>query len=151
VIQILRDTSDNPDFQELISLLDNELNARYGIIQAQYDRYNKVDALDTIVLAYLDNKPVACGCFKVFEKETVEIKRMVVKPEFRGRGIAKMILLELEKWAIEQGYFKSVLETGIGQSEAIRLYARLGYDTIENYGQYKGNRNSICMSKELKR
>jgi GNAT superfamily N-acetyltransferase len=150
MIYIRRNTSDNKDFQELVRQLDNELNKRYGILQAQYNKYNKIEALDTVVLAYIDNNPVACGCFKVFDKKTVEIKRMVVKPEFRGTGIAKMVLLEIEKWAIERGYSRSVLETGIRQPEAIRFYTKLGYSTIENYGQYIGEKNSICMSKKLR-
>ena len=74
---------------------------------------------------------------------------MVVKPECRGNGIAKLILLELEKWAMEKGFTKSVLETGVKQPEAIRFYTKLGYVKTQNYGQYIGNENSICMSKKL--
>ncbi|NLT51796.1 MAG: GNAT family N-acetyltransferase [Ignavibacteria bacterium] len=149
MIKIIRDKSDNRDFQELILLLDNELDLRYGNIQEQYNAFNKVDSIDTVVIGYIDNNPVGCGCFKVFNNNTIEIKRMIVKPESRGSGIAKLILTELEKWAIEKGFSKSVLETGIKQPDAIRFYIKLGYTRIDNYGQYKDNQNSICMSKEL--
>ena len=40
-----------------------------------------------------------------------------------------------------------VLETGLKQPEAIRLYERSGYEKIENYGQYIGVENSVCMQK----
>jgi len=108
-----------------------------------------MEHIETIVLAYVDEKPVACGGFKVYENETVEIKRMYVEPEHRGRGIASQILLELEKWAIELGYTRSILETGRKQGEAIGLYGKRGYQQIENYGQYRGQANSVCFEKKL--
>jgi putative acetyltransferase len=151
MIKIIRDKSNNKDFRELVRLLDDELNSRYGIVQEQYNKYNKIESLDTVVIGYLDNNPIACGCFKIFDKDSIEIKRMIVRPESRGSGIARMILLELEKWAIEKGYSKSVLETGIKQPEAVRFYTKLGYEKISNYGQYVDNPDSICMSKELQK
>jgi len=147
--QIIRDNSGNKDFTELIRLLDNELYSRYGVLQAQYNKYNKVDTIDNVVVGYIDSEPVGCACFKIFDEDSVEIKRMFVKPGFRGSGIAKMILSELEKWAVEKGFYKSVLETGIKQPDAIRFYTKLGYSEIDNYGQYIGNLNSICMGKRI--
>ena len=87
--------------------------------------------------------------FKEFDADTVEIKRMFVSTEKRGKGISKHILNELEKWAAELGYTKFILETGVKQLEAIGLYNRFGYKQIENYGQYIGKPLSVCMSKEL--
>jgi putative acetyltransferase len=58
--KLLRVNSDNKDFQGLIKMLDGELNARYGIIQAQYDQYNKTEDLDMVVIGYLDNIPADC-------------------------------------------------------------------------------------------
>jgi putative acetyltransferase len=147
--KVIRTKSDNIDFQELVKFLDDELNSRYGIVQLHYDQYNKIESLDTVVIAYLDKSPVACGCFKAFDESCIEIKRMIVKPENRGKGIADRILEELEKWAIEMGFSGSVLETGIKQPEAIRFYMRNGYIKIANYGQYIGNENSVCMGKQL--
>lgn len=149
-MQIIRDTSDNKDFQGLVKLLDDDLNSRYGVIQAQYEKYNKIKDIDTVVIGYIDNRAVGCGCFKAFSTDSIEIKRMFVDSDCRGSGIATLILLELEKWALEKGFSGSVLETGLEQPEAIRFYAKLGYHRIDNYGQYIGNPNSICMSKKLK-
>lgn len=148
--KIVRTTSDNADFQELVELLDQELDARYGLVQKQYKPYNKIVSLDTVVVAYQEGDAAGSGCFKAFDANSVEIKRMIVKPNLRGTGLAEKILLELERWAVERGYAKTILETGIKQPEAIRFYTKLGYKTIENYGQYIGNSNSICMAKELK-
>ena len=144
-----RVTSDNAEFRSLVKLLDEELSLTYGEIQKQYDKLNKTEDIGTVVLGYNESEPLGCGCFKIFNKDSIEIKRMFVKAEARGSGIAQKILLELENWAIEKGFAVSVLETGIKQEVAMRFYTKLGYSIIENYGPYIGNSNSICMSKKL--
>ena len=113
MIKIARTDSNNPDFHKLISLLDSDLNSRYGEIQKQYNPYNKIEFLNTVVIAYSENQAIGCGCFKDYDKDSIEIKRMIIEPEFRGTGIAKQIVLELEKWAIEKRFPRSILETGI--------------------------------------
>jgi len=149
MIKLLRCNSENRDFRNLVILLDEDLNSRYGNLQAQYEKFNRIESIDTVVVAYLDEIPVGCGCFKKFDTSSVEIKRMFVKEGNRGKGIAKMILTELENWAVENGNKTSFLETGIKQYEAISFYTNFGYKLIENFGQYIGNTNSICMTKIL--
>jgi GNAT superfamily N-acetyltransferase len=92
---------------------------------------------------------VACGAFKTFDADSVEVKRMYTREEFRGKGIASMLLENLEIWAKEMGYSKAVLETGKRQPDAIRLYQNRGYQVIPNYGQYVGIENSVCFEKKL--
>ena len=150
MIHIIRDNSDNKDFQRLIQELDKDLNARYGKVQFQFDKYNKVENLDTVVIAFWQKKAVGCACFKVFEEDSIEIKRMFLIPKYRGQGIADKILEELENSAMEKGFSNAVLETGIKQPEAIGFYKRNNYIQINNYGQYIGNANSVCMKKQLK-
>lgn len=70
-------------------------------------------------------------------------------PKFRGRGIAKAILTELEKWALELEYRKTILETGYKQVAAIDLYRHTGYVQMENYGLYAEIPISICFKKIL--
>lgn len=74
---------------------------------------------------------------------------MFVKPEARGKGIATIILNELEKWAAEQGFINAVLETGVKNPEAVAMYQKQGYTVIDNYGPYVGMPTSICFSKSL--
>jgi putative acetyltransferase len=148
-VNITRTVSDNPDFRDLVRLLDTELTRRYGEMQKWHDQFNIIESNKTVVVAFSGGLPVGCGCFKVFDDASAEIKRMFVKPEYRGTGIAEKILLELEKWAAELGFRFIVLETAIKQPEAIRFYERLNYTRIENYEPYAGNQNSICMRKEL--
>ncbi|MBL8183523.1 MAG: GNAT family N-acetyltransferase, partial [Blastocatellia bacterium] len=70
-------------------------------------------------------------------------------PDHRGKGIAAMVLDELEKWALELSCTRCVLETGKKQPEAIRLYTKCGYSLIPNYGQYAEMENSVCFAKEI--
>lgn len=149
MLKLERTTNENGEFRRLITELDEDLNSRYGELQKQYNPFNKVDKIDTVVIARIENEAVGCGCFKPFDNETVEIKRVFVQKSFRGNGIADAILKELETWAAELGYTTAVLETGKGQPEAIRFYTKQGYAAISNFGQYIGNDNSVCMKKEL--
>jgi putative acetyltransferase len=147
MIKLIRTDSNNSDFQKLVALLDQDLQIRDGEEHTFYAQFNKIDKINNVVVAYFDEKPVGCGAFKNYSAETVEIKRMFVKLENRGQRIAKQILNELETWANELGYSTFILETGVKQPEAIRLYQREGYKLIPNYGQYEGVENSVCMQK----
>ncbi|WP_133274488.1 GNAT family N-acetyltransferase [Hymenobacter radiodurans] len=149
MLHLIRTTSDNPDFRALVQLLDHDLGERDGADHAFYAQFNKVDAIKHVVVAYQQEVPIGCGAFKEFSGELVEIKRMYVRPDWRGHEVAAAILAELERWAEELNYKGCVLETGMKQPEAIRLYNRSGYRRIPNYGQYAGVENSVCMQKEL--
>lgn len=149
MLHLSRTDSSNADFRQLVALLDAYLAQMDGDEHAFYDQYNKVDALKNVVVAYFDGKPAGCGAIKSFSDSETEVKRMYVLPEFRGKGIAKSVLSELEKWAAELGYKACVLETGKRQTEAVNLYPKCGYQIIPNYGQYAQMENSVCMKKEL--
>lgn len=149
-LKVLKTDSKNSDFMKLIKLLDDDLNERYGELQKQYDKHNKVDYINNVIIIYKDNEPVACGAFKEHNTDTIELKRIFVIKENRGQGLSKLIISELEKLGISKGYKYALLETGIKQYEAINLYKNTGYEMIPNYEPYVGNRNSVCMKKILK-
>jgi putative acetyltransferase len=149
MLRLVRTTSENIDFQQLVQLLDRDLAQRDGAEHAFYAQFNKIDLLKHAVVAYAGDEPVGCGAFKEFEAASVEIKRMFVRPMHRQRGIAQAVLAELETWAGELGYATCVLETGKKQPEAIALYQRSGYAFTPNYGQYIGVANSVCLRKLL--
>ncbi|MGD1320777.1 GNAT family N-acetyltransferase [Chryseobacterium sp. 2R14A] len=148
-MQILRTTSDNFDFQNLVKKLDAYLALMDGEDHAFYDQFNKIDALKNCIVIFKDDKAVACGAIKPINENSMEVKRMFTLPEYRGNGFAVIILEELEKWAKESEYEKTVLETGKLQLEAVALYKKCGYEIIPNYGQYIGVENSICFEKSL--
>lgn len=147
MLTYIKTTSDNIDFQYLVALLDEYLSIMDGDEHSFYAQYNKIDTLKNVVVCYNNNSPVGCGAFKAIDDETVEIKRMFVRPEFRGKNIAFQLLKELENWAHELNYKACVLETGKKQVEAVALYKKAAYEITENYGQYKNIENSICMKK----
>jgi putative acetyltransferase len=146
---LVRTTSENPDFQQLVQLLDRDLAQRDGDEHGFYAQYNKIALIRHAVVAYAGDEPVGCGAFKEYVSDSVEIKRMFVQPAHRQRGVARAVLAELETWAAELGYANCVLETGKRQPEAIALYQRSGYALTANYGQYVGIDNSVCMRKLL--
>ncbi len=148
-ITLIRTTSDNIDFQFLVALLDQDLRIRDGDEHAFYAQFNKIDTIKNVIVGYYNHTPIACGAFKKYDEERVEIKRMFVQPNFRGKGIAATILSALESWANELNYEHCVLETGKKQPEAIALYQKSGYQIIPNYGQYEHVENSVCMRKSL--
>ena len=149
-LTIKRTNSEDTGFQQLIRQLDNELWNELKEDQATYDQYNKVHGLETVIVIYENEKPVAIGCFKKYSNDTVEIKRMFVEKEYRGKGLSKLVLKELEKWAEESGFRYAILETSVNFRAARSLYVNAGYTITENYDQYKGLDESICMKKQLK-
>ncbi|WP_349306048.1 GNAT family N-acetyltransferase [Flavobacterium tyrosinilyticum] len=147
-LELVRTTSQNADFASLIVKLDENLASRNGDMQEYFNQFNKVDAIKHVIIAYINGIAVGCGAIKQFDNDSVEVKRMFVSDEYRGRRIASKVLNELENWAKELGYASTVLETSNVQTEAVALYTKT-YTVIENYGQYAGIETSICFKKEL--
>ncbi len=149
-MKLLRTDSTYKNFIELVKLLDEDITIRDGDDHPFYDQFNKLDSIKYTVVAFDENKrAVGCGAIKEFETGTMEVKRMFVPMDERGKGIAKVILSELETWALELGNRKCILETGIKQPEAISLYKKSGYKFMDNYGQYADVENSVCFEKLL--
>ncbi|MGB3145422.1 MAG: GNAT family N-acetyltransferase [Maribacter sp.] len=147
--KLVRTDSSNPDFISLVTLLDADLAQRDGEEHGFYAQFNGITHLKHTVVLYENNIPVACGAFKPFDKTTVEVKRMFVQPNQRGKGIASKVLSGLEVWAKEVGYTSCVLETGLRQPEAIALYKKNGYKIIPNYPPYESIENSVCFKNML--
>lgn len=145
--RLLRTDSNHPDFLALCRQLDEFLAGLNGDRHAFYAQFNGTNALGTVVVAYGTTGPTGIGAFRAFDEDTVEIKRMFVAPELRGHGIGGFILAELEEWAAESGYGKSVLETSRRLEPAVNLYHRSGYSVIPNYGPYVDVEDSVCMAK----
>ncbi|MBU4538838.1 MAG: GNAT family N-acetyltransferase [Weeksellaceae bacterium] len=148
MMKLIRTTSENQDFIQLVKMLDEYLAYTDGEDHAFYDQYNKIDMLKHCIVLYEEENAVGCGAIKLYDQSSAELKRMFVIPEFRGKGYASKILSELENWAKELGFESVILETGSKQLEAIKLYEKT-YERIENYGQYKGVENSMCFKKDL--
>lgn len=149
MLHLKRTNSENTDFQSLVIELDKDLRIRDGEDHAFFAQFNKIDNLKQVVVAYWNETPVGCGAVKHYNETTMEVKRMYVQPEYRGRGVASQVLAELEKWCQELNYGKCILETGYKQPEAIGLYKKSQYTVIPNYGQYEGVESSVCFEKMI--
>jgi ribosomal protein S18 acetylase RimI-like enzyme len=133
--------------RKLILDLCAEVGARYGTPPSPFSLSEAAMERTIFLIARLDDQPVACGAVRRIDEDTAEVKRMYVAPAGRRRGIARRILTELERSAVDFGYRAIRLETGILQPEAQRLYESCGYKRIAAFGHYVGNQTSVCYEK----
>lgn len=145
----VKDTSENPDFQKLTRQFDDFLVEIDGDEKDFFAQYNQI-YLDHVIIYYEGGQAVGCGAFKPYEEDVAEIKRMFVMPEQRGKGIAGMLLNELELWAKSLGFNYCLLETSSKLTSALVLYHKSGYAVVPNYGQYQGVESSVCLKKTIK-
>ncbi len=146
---LTRTDSDNLDFQILVKELDKVMAVIDGEDHSFFSQFNKADTIKYVVVVYENETAIGCGAIREYDPETMEVKRMFVCIEKRGKGIASLILSDLEYWAKELGYKKCILETSIQQIEAIALYRKNNYTVIKNYGQYAQVESSVCFEKKL--
>lgn len=136
----------------LIAALNAELSAVYPEPGATHFRLEAGEVLEgrgAFLVGYAGRRPLACGAVRRLDAETVEIKRMYVVPEERGRGIGRQLLRALESEARRLGALRIVLETGTRQAAARALYESVGFGPIPPYGEYVGSPVSVCMEKRL--
>ncbi|MFB4283024.1 GNAT family N-acetyltransferase [Nonomuraea sp. MTCD27] len=129
----------------LSALLDAafaELVAKYGP-----EGRSTVHADARFLVAVIDRLAVGCGAVQPAEGTTGELKRMYVAPGHRGRGIARSLLKALEGLAVEMGYDRLRLATGVRQPEAIALYESAGYERTAPYGKYVDEPLTLCYAK----
>jgi len=96
-----------------------------------------------------EGKPAGCGGLKLFGLEYGEVKRMYVRPAYRGLGLGKAMLTRLAEYALEQQVKVLRLETGIYQTEAIGLYERFGFQRRPPFGEYTDDPMSIYFEKSI--
>lgn len=149
-IIITREFPDSPDAAALIEELEAHLSPHYPAESRHGLSIEKLiaEAVPFFVLR-VDGLAAACGGVKLFGSEYAEIKRMYVRPQFRGLGLAKQMLEQLETYARAQGLACLRLETGIHQQEAIGLYERVGFRRIPPFGAYTDDPLSLCYEKQL--
>jgi ribosomal protein S18 acetylase RimI-like enzyme len=134
----------------LIAELDADLMSRYpgeptnGIDPEEFRSSGGV-----FVVAERDEVLMGCGAFRPLDDSTVEVKRMFVRPPYRGESVGRTILTRLENEARIRGFTSAVLETGNRQAEAIALYDGSGYRRVERFGAYIHSEKSICFRKTL--
>lgn len=146
---------DSADAALLTAEVQEEYVRRYGgdgdtapVDTSEFDGPN-----GRFFMVYVDDVPAAMGGWRrhapLAEWEDAEIKRMYVRPAYQGRGLARMILAELERTAAEGGITRLILETGLAQPEAIALYRSAGYVDVPSFGYYAAEPDSVHLGKPL--
>jgi GNAT superfamily N-acetyltransferase len=141
---------ERPDLPECADLI-NELQAHLATLyppasQHGFSIQRLVDEQVAFFLLRCDGQPAACGGVKLYAAYA-EIKRVYVRPSYRGLGLSKLIMQRLQDHAAENGIKTLRLETGIYQPEALSLYERMGYQKIEPFGEYHYDPLSLCYEK----
>ena len=149
--RFVKTDGENPEFAMLCGKLYENLDEIVGakIQRQKYVKYNQRDSIHDVIIAYKGQEPVACGSYKFYDEETVELKRIFVDQSVRGMGVGKELMRRLEADAKIAGYRFAILETGELLTEACGLYKKLGYKEIPNYGPYVDMPESLCMEKKL--
>ena len=148
-IVIAAEPFDSPDAAELRDELRHELDVRYGGDFEPGDKPTAEDITVFLVARDDDGRALGCGALRSLGEPVVEIKRMFVRPEARGRGVGVAILSALENEARERGFKVVRLETGPLQPEATALYARAGYREIPCFGAYAQGPVSNCFERRI--
>ena len=147
---IVPERPDSADAMLLIAELEEYLTPQYP---AESRHGFSVDKLIREKVAFFvmrqDGVPAGCGGVKLFGTDYGEVKRMYVRSQFRGLGLAKLMLQQLADHALRQGVTRLRLETGIYQTEAIGLYERWGFVQIPPFGEYKPDPLSLFYEKQI--
>jgi GNAT superfamily N-acetyltransferase len=141
---------DTPDAMQLIDELQTHLESFYPPESRHGFSVERLIA-ESVAFFVLraDGRAAGCGGIKLFGAEYGEIKRMYVRPEFRGRRFGEAILDHLTDYARKHGIWLLRLETGIHQHAAVRLYERVGFRRIPPFGPYREDPVSLCYEKRL--
>jgi GNAT superfamily N-acetyltransferase len=142
---IERRDRDDPDLLAMTRAQQGELATLEGDTHISFPLDQRIEFLVGII----DGDGVACGALQDLEPGVGEIKRMYVKPPYRGRGLSRQILKAVEELAAERGLHTLRLETGRFLPAALGLYTSSGYTEIPLFGQYVGHETSICFEKAI--
>ena len=146
-------TAERPDSADA-SVLIGELASHLAALYPEESRHGysveKLIAQGVAFFIIRDNgTPAGCGGIQLVGTEYGELKRMYVRPEYRGMGFARQMLDHLAEYARSQGVGLLRLETGIHQMAAIRLYERSGFRRIPSFGDYREDPLSRFYEKRL--
>lgn len=147
---IKAESPDHPDAVTLIDELQTHLGALYPVeSQHGFSVQKLIDQKVAFFVLRFNGEPAGCGGIMIVGKEYGELKRMYVRPQFRGTGFGRLLIDHLANHARAQGVTLLRLETGIHQKAAIRMYERAGFHPITPFGPYFSDPLSQCFEKQL--
>lgn len=148
----LRDEMNTESFAKYAArtaALEPEHRDAVGRVLATHD-----DEMIETIMAFDGDEPAGHAALRpvpgdVATGQALEVKKVFVTVPYRGRGISKLLMLELERIALARGAARLVLQTGDLQHEAVALYEGLGYHSIQPYGGYDIIPFALCFEKLL--
>lgn len=131
----------DPEVAQLRNEQAADLGARYGF-EPTLDEPEPAGLVSMLKLTTDEGEPVGCialvdqtGVEDVFGPGlTVEMRKVFLRPAFRGNGYSYLLLDEVETIARNRGFQQIVLVSGVEQPEAVAGYRKRGYQEMEAYG-----------------
>lgn len=147
---ISQESPDSADAVELIAELEAHLDPLYPTESRHGYSVEKLLRQGVSFFVIRENGiPIGCGGVQFFGSDYGEIKRMYIRPQFRGLGFARLMLDHLSEYTRSNGINVLRLETGIHQHDAIALYERAGFRSIPPFGDYKPDPLSRFYEKQI--
>ena len=144
---------ERPDTADALALIDELESYLVPLYPAESRHGYSVEKLLREKVAFFvireEGVAVGCGGVQIFGTDYAELKRMYVRPRFRGKGLGKAMLEHLAAHALKHGVGILRLETGIHQEEAIGLYEGFGFTRIPPFAGYKEDPLSIFFEKRI--
>ncbi len=141
---------DDPDVVRLVDEVQQEYVVRYGGPDAAAVTPGEfAPPSGLFLMGLLDGEPAATGAWRRLDGTRAEIKRMYVRGPMRRRGLARLMLTELERTAAAAGVTELVLNTGLEQPEAIALYEASGYTPVPGFGHYADAPRAVFLGRHL--
>ena len=153
LIAIEEERPDSADALQLITELDEHLNIHLYPQESRH-AFSVAKLLREEVVFFVTRyggEPAGCGGIKLFGTDYGEVKRMYVRPAYRGLGLGKEMLNRLTEYAQENQVRILRLETGIYQTEAIGLYESYGFKRRPPFGEYREDPMSIYFEKSIEK
>lgn len=118
-----------------------EIGQRYGF-EPELNESEPAGLVTMLKLSSDEGDAVGCialvdqtGVESVFgDALTVEMRKVYIRPDFRGKGLSYLLIDEVEMIAKKSGFQQIVLVTGLEQPEAMAAYGRRGYKELAPYG-----------------
>lgn len=141
---------EDPDVLRMVAEVQQEYVQLYGGPDAATVDPGEFSPPNGLFLVgVLDGAAVATGGWRRTGDGEAEIKRMYVAAQVRRRGLARLVLAELERTAAAAGVRRLVLNTGPEQPEAVALYEQAGYTSSEAFGHYACYSDALFYAKQL--
>jgi putative acetyltransferase len=150
VLRFERASVDAAESEQLMQEFWREIDELYGnAAPTHWQLTGMKDPRAAFVIVRREGDVLGCAALRPLTDNTVELKRMYVRPEARRHGIARQLVAHMEALARELGFSELWLETGLRQPAAVALYEHLGYTRRAAFGDHKDDPLNVCFEKRL--